>query len=317
MADHSMGRKFVLPIVLAILVAVIGAYLISSRSNEPEPVRIGSFSVAIDYAPYLVAKNNGDIEKAFADIGRNVEFIEFQSLAPINEAFATDRVDFVFEAAPPAIIGRSAGIPVSVVGISASLEQEIIVPASSTINTAVDLGGAKVGVLAGTSSHFGILKTLESAGLAPTSVEIIDLVPPDAKAAFASNQIDAWAVWPPFVEQELVAGTGRVVAGGEAQIHSIIAARDGILEDQEVREALIGTIEKTKKWMIENPEAAKAQISSILSLDADVVDLAWPKHDWAAQIDGAVIADLEEKAEFLLREGVIRETVDIENDLVR
>ena len=143
-----------------------------------------------------------------------VQYTTFQSLPPVNEAMATQQVDAVFEAEPPALIGRAAGIDVKIVGISCSLVQEILVPQKSKAQSVADLKGAKIAVLAGTSSHYGVLKLLKEAGLGPDSVEIIDMVPPDAKSAFETGQVDAWAVWPPFVEQEEMAGTGQGLAEG-------------------------------------------------------------------------------------------------------
>jgi ABC-type nitrate/sulfonate/bicarbonate transport system substrate-binding protein len=91
-----------------------------------EPLKIGSFFVAIDYAPYLIAKSKGMFEKIGGGTAAN--YTMFQSLPPINEALATDQIDAVFEAEPPALIGSAAGISVKIVGLSCSLVQEILVP---------------------------------------------------------------------------------------------------------------------------------------------------------------------------------------------
>src|SRR5215204_661423 len=82
---------------------------LSKAVNTAKVVKIGSFFTAIDYAPYLVAKNQRWFEDAFQKAGATVEYTTFQSLAPINESFATNQVDVVFEAEPPAIIGRAGG----------------------------------------------------------------------------------------------------------------------------------------------------------------------------------------------------------------
>ena len=57
-----------------------------------------------------------------------------------------------------------------------------------------DLKGARIAVLAGTSSHYGVLKNLQGAGLSRNDLSIVDMIPPNAKAAFAAGQVDAWAV---------------------------------------------------------------------------------------------------------------------------
>lgn len=306
--------------VFAILsLAIICISLISwqmSKRQTPNEIRIGSFSTAIDYAPYLIAKERGDIERSMSNLGKTVSYLEFQSLPSINEALATGNVDFVFEAAPPAIIGKSAGIPIRIIGIGATLDQEIIVHSKSDINTVEDLSGKKIGVLAGTSSNYGILKSLEAAGVPAKNVDIIDMSPPDGKAAFASNQIDAWAIWPPFVEQELVAGTGRVLVGGDAQIQSVIVAREAILVDPKVSQEFLAVIERTKSWMLSNPTEAKQMTAEVLDLPLEVVNLAWEKHDWSASINDTVIDDLSNKATFLYDIGVVDNLVNVRDDLI-
>ena len=46
------------------------------------------------------------------------------------------------------------------------------------------------------------LKLLKEQGIGESDVEIVDMTPLDAKIAFETGKVDAWAVWPPFVEQQ-------------------------------------------------------------------------------------------------------------------
>ena len=103
--------------------------------KKPEPattpsvttVHIGRFFTAVDYAPYLIARFRHSFEDSLTPKGVTVEYTEFQTLPAINEALATAKADVVFEAEPPAIIGKAAGIDVQIRDISCSLVQEILV----------------------------------------------------------------------------------------------------------------------------------------------------------------------------------------------
>ncbi|MEM1362325.1 MAG: aliphatic sulfonate ABC transporter substrate-binding protein [Pseudomonadota bacterium] len=277
---------------------LVASTLGAGKAWASTPLRLGSFFVAIDYAPYLIAKANGAYEEMGGASG--VEFTMFQSLPPINESFGTGRIDAVFEAEPPALIGAAAGIDVKIVGISCTLVQEILVPATSSAQSAGDLRGAKIAVLAGTSSHYGVAKILEAEGISVRDVEIIDMIPPDAKSAFQTGQVDAWAVWPPFVEQEEIDGTGRVLPRGDAVIHSIMAVSGSLIQDsRETVQGLVDILNTTKAWMIANPEQAMEIVATELDIDLAVVERAWPRHDWGATLNEAVIADIQAKADFL------------------
>jgi sulfonate transport system substrate-binding protein len=311
----KLHRRTLLKGVAASIAGSAASSLGIEFAAAAEPLKIGSFFVAIDYAPYLIAKSKGMFDNI--ERGTTTQYTMFQSLPPINEAFATNQIDAVFEAEPPALIGSAAGIDVKIVGISCSLVQEILVPVKSKAQTAADLKGAKIAVLAGTSSHYGVLKLLKEANVAPNSVEIIDMVPPDAKSAFETGQVDAWAVWPPFVEQEELAGVGRVLPKGDALIHSIMAVSGSFAaKNPATVKALVGLLKETKAWMIKEPEQAQAIVAKELDIPLKVVQRAWPRHDWSATLSDAVVADIQAKADFLYDGKYVNNRVDVAKQVV-
>ncbi len=280
-------------------------------------VLIGSFSKAVDYAPYLVAKSKHWFEDSLKAKGTKVEYKEFQTLPSINEAFATKKIDIVFEAAPPAIIGRASGINIEIKDISCNLVQEILVPVKSNIQTIADLKGKTIAVLAGTSSHYGVLKLLKDNNINPKDVQIINMTPTDAKAAFESGQINAWAVWPPFVEQEEIAGTGRTLPKGNAYINSIMAVRtDFIKKESSVFNTIDNVFNYAKKWIIENPDSAIMIVSKQLNVPVAVIQKAWPNLNWNARLNEKVIDDIQAKADFLKKIGKIQNSIIVKNGLI-
>lgn len=281
-----------------------------TEASAPDTIRIGTFSRAVDYAPFYVAQSEGMFEAA-AD-GAEIEYVEFDSAPAINEALGTGRIDMVFMAEPPALITASAGIDVIIAALGASLIQDIIVPAGSDIETSADLDGARVGVLAGSSSQYGLLKIAEDAGVDPDSIEILDLAPPDAQAAFEAGEIDAWAVWPPFVQQQVIQETGVLLPEGDAAIQSIVVVPTSFADEYpETYDALIQAVAEAKEFIAENETDAQAIVSESVGVDADVVELAWPRHDFTAEIDDEVVADIQEKADFLVEAGFLENEVDV------
>lgn len=312
-----MEKKFRNKFLLLILSIVFFVSCNNTQKANIETVRIGSFFEAVDYAPYLIAKDKHWFEDSLGVKGIKVEYTEFQTLPTVNEAFATGKIDFVFEAEPPAIIGSASGIDIVIRNISCSLVQEILVPTNSKIQTIADLKGKKIAVLAGTSSHYGVLKMLKDNGIDAKDVQILDMVPPDAKAAFESGQVDAWAVWPPFVEQEEIAGTGRTLPRGDAFINSIMAVRGGFIKNNDaVFKTINNVFNNTKKWMVENPDSAMMIVSAQLNVPIEVINKAWPSHDWAATLNQKVIEDIQAKADFLKETKKIQNSVKVKDGLI-
>jgi sulfonate transport system substrate-binding protein len=310
--SFAFDRRVMLKAALA-TAAASGLVTRSAAANEP--LKIGSFFVAIDYAPYLIAKSKGEFETIGG--GTPTKYTMFQSLPPINEALATNQIDAVFEAEPPALIGSAAGIDVKIVGISCSLVQELLVPVKSKAQSAADLKGSKIAVLAGTSSHYGVLKLLKEAGVSPNNVEIIDMTPPDAKTAFQTGQVDAWAVWPPFVEQEELAGVGRVLPKGDALIHSVLAVSGSFAaKNPATVKALVRVLNETKAWMVNQPLEAQAIVAKELDIPVKVVERAWLRHDWSATLSDGVIADIQAKADFLFDGKYVNSRVNVAKQVV-
>lgn len=308
-------------VILAICLA-IGSWFVSACSNN-EParvaaVRFGTMGDAVDYAPYMVARAKGWFEEEFTKLGvAKAEYTTFQELPTLNESLGAGRIDIVFEAEPPAIIGRAAGIDLRIVGISCSLNQEVVIRSDSPIKSFADLRGRKLTVPAGTSSHYNVLSILSAAGLSDADVQLIDMSPPDAKNAFETAQVDAWAIWPPWVEQEIVSGKGRVIPGGEARIHSIMSVRQRFqTENPAIVQAAFNVLERTKEWIRQNPSEAQGIVADGLKLDRKVIELAWPKHDFAAKLTPEITRDIQGKADFLTKRGLIKSSVKVEQDLM-
>jgi sulfonate transport system substrate-binding protein len=280
-------------------------------------VRVGTFSRAIDYAPFIVARQKGWIGQALVDKGATVTFTTFEDLPAINESIATGQLDIVFEAAPPAIVGRAGGHDIRIVEMGCSLTQEIIAREETSIRHVRDLEGTKIAVLYGTSSHYGLMKALKDNGIDPRDVTDLDMGPDDARTAFAAGQIDAWACWPPHPEQQLVLGTARVVEGSDASIHSIVAVSGRFADEHpELLDEVLKVVRRAKVWLERNPREAQALIASELELELPVVEMAWPKHDWSSRLTDAVVTDIQEKADFLYDLGKVRGHVSAE-DLVQ
>src|SRR3989344_1078354 len=297
--------KLCLSISLIVVLIIVIVSIFYTPSNQTQKiVNIGTFSKAIGYSPFFVAKNKGWFDDVASKYGYDVEFTIYETLPPINEGFATGKVDFIGEAEPPAIIGRAAGIGIKVVGIQSTYTQQIVVPIDSDINTISDLKGKKIAVLSGTSSHYALPKLLNQFGVSENEVEIFDMAPPDARAAFETGQIDAWAVWPPWVEQQVVAGNGRTLSDTGTFIQVLVVGREDFMnENPELTAELLQVVEQTKEWILQNEEEAQQIVAKEVTLPIEVVKEAWKTMDLSATIGEREINDIQAKSDFLYDKG--------------
>lgn len=304
------NRTLIIGIIISILIIIV-IWIGIRRTDSPkiEKISIGTFSQAIDYGPVYIARNFGWFEDAIAKVnGGEVIYLEFGGFDEIQTALSRGKLHAFFCAEAPAIKLISDGQPIRIVDISCTLQQDILVRRDSNIESISDLKGKTIAVAEGSSSHYGLLEILSSVGLTVSDVTLRPGFPGVAKPLFEAGAIDAWAVWPPFVEDEVIAGRGFVLRGGNAKIQSVVLLSQLVInQDQQVGEALVSTIRRAKNWMRQNPEESITIVAQSLRLQRAVVELAWPKHNWGAQLDEGVLADIDEKAKFLKEVGVIQE----------
>jgi len=235
MNNKRSTRRFA-PLLATVALMTLGACKTDQKATDAgaKPsaniqVRFGTGGEAVDYGAFYVAKAKRVFDEALSPLNATMTSVEFPSPPVINEALASNKIDVMFVAEIPVTVGKAAGVDVKIVAISCSLTQEILVH-KGAMTSISGLRGKKIAVLAGSSSHFGVVEILKTAHLTTNDVLIVNMLPPDAKNAFETGQVDAWAVWPPFVEQEELASRGVALGGGTAQINSIVAMRGRISE---------------------------------------------------------------------------------------
>lgn len=255
----------------------------------------GTFSKAIDYAPYYIAKNL----KWFSKLGMEVQHKEYDDLDKLEKSLRNNEVDVIFGADSAILSLQRKGINLNYIGVNSGLTQHIIVKNNSKIFKISDLIGKKVGVLKGTSSHYGVLKILESKGIDINDIKLIFLTLEKAKEEFEKGTIDAWAVWPPFMDEQIIKNKAKILNETAVYISSIIASREDIfLNNKKSLIKILKIIDKSKNWIKSNPLSAQEKIKTELNIPLKIIKFSWENHNF--QIDtstNVVIADLSFKVQ--------------------
>ena len=315
-------------VLLFLLVAIIGVFIWINQSRNQSDIQkfhysakivMGTFLKALGNAPYHVAKEKGWFAEDPDLAGSTIEFHEFADRTMISNAFTANALHVLFSAEIPVILTKAQGNDIKIIAVSAIANQEILVQNDSSVETVPDLINRSIAVLPSTSSHYGLLKILEANGLSDKSVNL-RLVGPDlARVAFEQGELDAWAVWAPWVEQQEISGKGRVLPESNAIIASVMTVSSSLINDYDKQaQAIHRIIQRAKKWIVDNPEEAKEIAARELHLSPAVVEQAWDKFHWDAQLDETVLEDIQQKAAFLAKEDMTRKSkeLDVGKDLI-
>lgn len=181
---------------LAAALAVSAVPFTRAAHAETKVIRIGWQKFGV----LALAKQQGALEKRFADRGIAIEWSEFTSGPPLLEALGAGALDFGPTGDVPPLFAQAAGGDLVYVGTyrPPAAFHGILVRKDSPIKSLADLKGVKLAYKRGSSAHNFAFKALAKAGLTPADVESVDLPPPDAAAAFKNGSVDAWSIWDPY-----------------------------------------------------------------------------------------------------------------------
>ncbi len=282
----------------------------SHHARAVDAVRIGTFSTAIDYAPLYIAKREGWLDEVARKHNVTIEYRRFDTLAAINDALAAKKLDMIAQADTPAIYQTASGNKLLEIAPFASLIQEIIVAPGSRAEGLADLKGKRIGVLFGSGFHYGAVKGIEKLGLPPDAMTLVNLPPAEARAAFAAKTIDAWLIWPPFVQQEVVGGTGKAIPGARARANiSLFAPEDFVKQNAALVAAVSGVMKRAQEFARTDPRQAITLVAAETALPERVVAMAWSKIDFSLTAGPDVLQEMNGQAGFLFKEGFIAQEV--------
>ena len=142
--------------------------------------------------PMMEAKAKETYEKA---LGLKVNWYSFETGTAMSAAMAAGDVQIaVSQGIPPFVVATSAGQDLQVVDVAVTYSDNdnCVVASKHEIDksNAGELAGMRVAVPLGTAAHYGFLRQMDHFGVDLSSLEIVDMAPPDGAAALAQGVID-------------------------------------------------------------------------------------------------------------------------------
>jgi sulfonate transport system substrate-binding protein len=278
--------------------------------SAPEPVRIG-----FQRSSTLIAilKTNGELEKALAPLGVKVTWHEFTSGLPLLESINVGNIDFGADVADTVpIFAQAAGAQLAYVAEekASPSAQAILVAENSPIKTLADLKGKKIAVTKGAGSHYLLLAALAKAGLNFKDISPAYLAPGDGRAAFVSNNVDAWVAWDPFFTSTRHQTNARILADGAGGLASYkryyLTSATFAEKRSDVLNVIYGKLAETGRWVKANPKEAAALLAGLWSIEPAIVEEANSHRSYAVDhVTPERLSDQQKIADVFHAEGLI------------
>jgi len=236
------------------------------------------------------------------------------------EALSAGAVDVGVVGNAPPVFAQAGGFDIRIIGVAdgAQNNNALLLPQGSTVQQVADLKGRRVAVAKGSSGHYLLLAALRQAGLSPREVKIAYASPIDAQNAFASDHLDAWAVWYPFVGQATAHGARVLVDGSawpETGLNFTVASGQALADPQRARQ--LGErrvrLARAQAWATAHPDAWAQALAGSTRLPLELVrEMLAHQHLRYVPIDPSIIALQQRLADAFAAERLIPKPLQVE-----
>ncbi|MCU0588229.1 MAG: ABC transporter substrate-binding protein [Syntrophobacteraceae bacterium] len=305
------ARIVALSVLWLIVISTLHGLLNHEPADPGTTVRMGYMPVIANLAAPLVDRASRQSDLRF-------ESIKFSSFAEMAEAFRAGHIEVAFIIAPLALALHQEGVPLKIVYIGTRHESTLVVGSDSPIQSMRELVGKKVAVPIRYSGHLLALRRyLRETGLGESSVQLIEIPPPDMPAALATGSIDGYFVGEPFASRSVQSGLGRRLMDVEQIwpefICNLMIVRDELIRSHPERVSrLVSAAVRAGVWAQGHPDEAIALLADSWAQSAGLVRYTFTQSPNRFRFDLPVpsLKDVQLIAGEMTRAGLTRQDLD-------
>ena len=269
--------------------------------------------------PSILEKKLASFDKEFAKDNIKVSYPEITVGSKQTEALAAGSLDFAHcLGGTSAILAAANGVDLKIIGMYSRAPKAFVVLVKGTaIQNIADLKGKKVAGPKGTILHQLILAALAKEGLKPDDIQFISMDLPSSAAALMNGSVDAALSAGPDAIRAEKAGA-RVLTTGEGLVEATIvtAVRGEFLQKHpDLVKRFLKTHTAAIEHMRSKPDEVLAMTAAETGLPAETVKLMLPLYDFSPTIKPSDIAELKRTQDFLLQNGMLKKSIEIEKML--
>lgn len=290
----------------------------NSKNNDKSEVvlRIGAQPYPL-YSSIYVAKEMGYLDEEFNKIGEKYEWTDFNSGPLVNEAVASGSEDIGFMADMPAILAKSSGQDIQIIGNVAYGEKALalIVGKDSDITDPSQLKGKKIAYVKGSYAQHLLSLILKKEGLTFNDIESVNLAAGDIGAALDGKQIDGAVIWEQFISKLTSEGRARVLTDGTGIKRGNMvtySTRKFEEEHPEAIEAYIKACQRGSDYIKTNPKEAADAIADKFGVSPELLVKIFNNLTFTQALTDDDIKEIKKVEQYTFKEGIIPSEVNID-----
>ncbi len=275
----TTNAKSRIALALVALFAVVGLVDAPARSAAPalKPYKVG-FNAWIGSIAFFVARDKGFFKEEGLDLQAKSFSAPGDGLAPL----LTGGLDAHLSTADSVItaLDKAPG-QLKVVYLTDTSAGADAVLAKKDIADVKAMKGKKVAATLGQCNHLLLQKALEKAGLTEKDIQLVNMNPDDAGAAFAAGKIDVAVTWEPWITKASGDKKGHVIFSSKDTPNLIldvlaISKKTADKKPAETR-AFLKALNRGYEFVQKSPDEAVAIAAKALEQKPDEVKAMLPK----------------------------------------
>jgi NitT/TauT family transport system substrate-binding protein len=265
----------------------------------------------------------GQVKGFFREQGLEVQIKYFTAGSEIPPGMAAGSIVMASAGAPNAISLAATNFPMRVIAQIADISgaQGVVVRPQAGIRVPKDLEGKKMGIVKAGPALDLFGKFSRTYGIDQNRITMANMLPPDLLTAFVKGDIDAYAVWEPYLTRGEQVG-GKVLHTGT---HSYIPGAEGprrifsmacvlftlesfLKQNPNTTVALLRGLKQSQQFL-ESPANAEAVLDILTEpLNIPKADLRkiMARNRYQLQIDQTLLDSMDAQTEFLHGIGFLR-----------
>ncbi len=291
-----------------------------TSGSEGSPTSIATVTVRIGCQKSSLLLNllraSGQLQQRLGSRVR-IEWREFPAGPQMLEAMNVGGVDFGHAGETPPIFAQAAGVPLVYAACedASPASEALLVQTDSPIRAVSQLKGKRVALNKGSNVQYFLVRALEQAGLKYADIQAVYLPPADARAAFESHSVDAWAIWDPYYSAAEQAGSARLLCDGAGLVANrgfYLAARQLAADHEDLLIEIVRQLAETSAWVAEHQDESVKFLADTLRMDPTTIERAELRRRYnVSWITPDVVAYQQQVAHVSLALGLIPREINV------
>ena len=304
--------------ITRVTTALLGVVLFSSIAWSAEPYRVG-YNNWIGYVALFVAQEKG----YFAEEGIDLQLSSFSAPGEGLKPLLNGDLDAHMTTADSVIIALDkAPGQLKIVYLTDTSSGADAIVARKGIAKVEDLKGKTVAATVGECNELLLSLALEKSGMTEADVNLTNMNPDDAGAAFAAGKLDAAVTWEPWITQVAAEEKGHVIfssADVPNLILDVVAISTKTAKQKpELTRKFIRALNKANELAMKDPaQASKLAAKALEMKPAEIAEMLPKVTLYGAaenkkQMSGAAREPSAQIAEFFHAKGVNGSVVEVD-----